>query len=183
MHDLEAVRRLKRGEIDGLEVLVARHQLRGGRTAYLVTQDAALAEDVVQETFLRIFQRIRSFDETRLFEPYLMRSVVNASLDAVRKLKRETHFDGDSDEVERLMSRAVSVEAQAESDQLQEQVLAAIGKLPPRQRAVIAQRYYLEMSEAEMAQELDAPPGTVKWLLNAARTRLRVLLKSERSAE
>jgi RNA polymerase sigma-70 factor, ECF subfamily len=183
MHDVEAIRHLKRGEIDGLEVLVARYQVRAVRTAYLVLQDEALAEDVTQETFIRLFKRIRSFDETRLFEPYLMRSVVNLALDTIQKMKRETPFDGESDEVERLMSRAISVEAQAELGELQEQILAAIASLPPRQRAVIVQRYYLEMSGNEMAQALEAPAGTVKWLLNAARSRLRVLLKSERSVK
>lgn len=184
MHDVEAIRRLKRGEIDGLEILVARHQARAVRTAYLITQDQALAEDVAQETFLRIFQRIQSFDESRLFEPYLMRSVANAALDAVQKTKRERPFDsdGDTDEVERLISRAISVEAEAELGELQSQILTAIAGLPPRQRAVIVQRYYLEMSENEMAQQLHAPAGTIKWLLNAARLRLRAILKPERSA-
>jgi RNA polymerase sigma-70 factor (ECF subfamily) len=55
--------------------------------------------------------------------------------------------------------------------------------LSSRQRAVIVQRYFLEMSEREMADELRTAPGTVKWLLNAARARLRNLLGSERSAQ
>jgi RNA polymerase sigma-70 factor (ECF subfamily) len=61
--------------------------------------------------------------------------------------------------------------------------MEVLTELPPRQRAVIVQRYYLEMSEKEMAEALDSPPGTVKWLLNAARARLRSLLGSERMAE
>ena len=48
---------------------------------------------------------------------------------------------------------------------------------------MIVQRYYLEMSEAEMAQKLDVAPGTIKWLLHTARRRLRELLGSERSAQ
>jgi RNA polymerase sigma-70 factor, ECF subfamily len=183
MHDTETICRLKRGEIDGLETLVERYQVCAVRTAYLILQDEALAEDVAQETFLRIFQRIRFFDETRPFKPYLMRCMVNAALDTIEKLKHETDFDGESDEIECLMSRAISVEAQAEADELQEQILAAIAKLPPRQRAVIVQRYYLEMSETEMAQTLEAPAGTIKWLLNAARTRLQTLLGAEWSAK
>jgi RNA polymerase sigma-70 factor, ECF subfamily len=183
MQDAEAIHRLKRGEIEGLEVLVARYQMRAVRTAYLVVQDQSLAEDVAQETFVQLFQRIRYFDETRPFEPYLLRSVVNAALNVVKRSRREIQLDGDNGEVERLMSRAVSVEAQAEVNELQEQILAAIAKLSPRQRAVIAQRYYLEMSENEMAQALNTPAGTVKWLLNAARTRLQVLLGSERSTK
>ena len=51
--------------------------------------------------------------------------------------------------------------------------------LSPRQRAVVVQRYFLDMSEREMAAKLEIAPGTVKWLLNAARTRLRALLRKE----
>ena len=183
MHDAEAIRRLKRGEIEGLELLVTRYQVPAVRSAFLITQDEALAEDVVQETFVRLFKRIHSFDEARPFEPYLLRSVVNAALTAVKKTGREVRLEDGDGQVERLMDQVVSVEAQAESHDLEEQLLAAIAGLPPRQRAVIVQRYYLEMSESEMAQALDAPPGTVKWLLNAARTRLRNLLGSERSGK
>lgn len=183
MQDVEAICRLKRGEIDGLETLVERYQICAVRTAYLIVQDKALAEDVAQETFLRIFQRIHFFDETRPFKPYLLRSVMNAALDTIQKLKHETVLDSESDEIEHLIGQAIAVEAQAEAHELQEQILAAIAKLPPRQRAVIVQRYYLEMSEAEMAQTLVAPQGTIKWLLNAARARLHTLLGAERSAK
>jgi RNA polymerase sigma-70 factor, ECF subfamily len=180
MDDVEAVRRMKRGGIEGLEVLVTRYQVRAVRAAYLVVQDPSLAEDVAQEAFLRIFQRIHSFNESRSFEPYLMRSVVNGALNVVKKNGREIPLDCEHGELERLLNRAVSVEARAEADELQEQILAAIKKLPLRQRTAVVQRYYLEMSENEMAQALDAPVGTVKWLLNAARKRLRSLLDPER---
>jgi DNA-directed RNA polymerase specialized sigma24 family protein len=97
----------------------------------MVVQDEALSQDVVQDTFVRLFQRIRSFDESRPFEPYLMRSVVNAALNAVNKAKREAYSDGENDEVGRLLDRAASVEAQAEINELQERILHAIAALPP----------------------------------------------------
>lgn len=78
--------------------------------------------------------------------------------------------------MERLLDRAASVESQVEFTLLKREILAALSKLPPRQRAAIVQRYYLEMSEQEMSLTLEAAPGTVKWLLNAARKRLRHLL-------
>lgn len=84
MDDLTAIRLMKRGDMSGLEMLMRRYQVRAARAAFLVTRDSALAQDVVQETFLRIHQRIHQFDERMPFEPYLMRSVVNASLNAVR---------------------------------------------------------------------------------------------------
>ena len=85
MDDDQAIRRMKRGDIGGLESLVTRYQLKAVRAAFLITHDEPMAEDVVQDVFVRVFQRIRGFDESRPFEPYLMRSVVNAALNAHRK--------------------------------------------------------------------------------------------------
>ena len=178
-----AVQRLKRGEIGGLETLVARHQARAVRTAFLILQDEAAAQDVVQDVFIRIYQRIRHFDESQPFEPYLLKSVVHAALNATRHNAKSVSLDGDLAEIESLLNGADSPEAQVEANQRSQQILLALSKLSPRQRAVIVQRYYLEMSEKEMAESLNAAPGTVKWLLNAARARLRDILNPERSSQ
>jgi len=183
MDDLEAVRRIKHGDMGGLGTLMERYQVKAARAAFLITQDEALAEDIVQEAFLRIHQRIGQFNEALPFEPYLMRSVVNASLNAVRGNHGLASLDGDANKVEKLLDRAASVESQVEMLQLQREILDAISRLSPRQRAVIVQRYYLDMGEREMALELGVAPGTIKWLLNSARERLRWLLgqKGERN--
>ena len=180
----QAIRRLKRGDIGGLEYLIARYQGRALRTAFLITHDEPTAEDVVQDVFVRFYQRAHCFDESRSFEPYFMRSVVNAALNLVERENKVRPFaDEDTSELEELLEQAASVEEQMEFNTLKWQIGEALAKLPPRQRAVIVQRYYLDMNEKEMSEALDAPPGTVKWLLNAARTRLRSLLGSERMAE
>ena len=176
IEDLQAIRRLKRGHSDGLETLMRRYQVKAARAAFLITQDQAMAQDVIQDLFLRIYQRIHQFDEAHPFEPYLMRSVINASLNAVRGTRRLTSLDRDANDMESLLDRAASVELQVEFTQLQYEILDALSQLSPRQRAVIVQRYYFDMSEKEMALILDAAPGTVKWLLNVARDRLRHLL-------
>jgi RNA polymerase sigma-70 factor (ECF subfamily) len=184
IEDLHAIRRLKDGDIGGLECLIARHQGKALRTAFLITHDEPTAEDVVQDTFVRFYQRAQNFDETRPFDPYFLRSVVNVALNTIEREKRNGHsFEDDTSEVEALLEQAASVEEQVEFNTLKWQIGEAISKLPPRQRAVIVQRYYLEMSEKEMSETLDSPPGTVKWLLNTARQRLRSLLGSERMAE
>jgi RNA polymerase sigma-70 factor (ECF subfamily) len=176
MDDVTAIRLMKRGDMSGLEMLMRRYQVRAARAAFLITHDPMLAQDIVQETFLRIHRRIHQFDERRPFEPYLMRSVVNASLNTVRNDRRFAPLDGDETELELLLEHAASAEAQVEDLQLQREILDALAKLSPRQRAAVVQRYYLEMSEREMALALKVRPGTVKWLLNAARERLRRLL-------
>ncbi len=111
MDDLEAIRLLKSGDLSGLEALMERYQVKAARAAFLITHDKALAQDVVQETFLRIHDRIHQFDPSQPFEPYLIRSVIHASLNAVRGDKRLASLDGEK-ELENLLDRAASVESQ-----------------------------------------------------------------------
>lgn len=174
--DLDAIRRLKKGDLRALELLMTRYQVRATRAAFLITYDEALAEDVVQDAFLRIQERIGQYHEERPFEPYLLRTVIHASLNAVRKQTRIVPAWDNANDLERLLDRAASVESQVEFGELQRDILTALSKLPPRQRAVIVQRYYLEMSERDMAQASKTAVGTIKWMLNAARERLRALL-------
>ncbi len=181
MDDSQAVSRMKKGDIGGLETLIARYQERAFRTALLILHDDALAEDVVQDTFLRIFQRIRHFDEEQSIEPYLMRSVTHAALNTAEKESRHIVLDEDTEPLilERLLDKAATTEDLAEYANLKKEIYAALAKLKPRERTVIVQRYYLEMSEKEMAVEHSVAPGTVKWLLNKARMHLRTFIIPE----
>lgn len=186
MDDQQAIRRLKDGDIGGLEQLIACYQAKAVRTAYLVTHDEPMAEDVVQDAFVRFYERVRHFDERRPFEPYFLRCVVNTALNAVEKEHRSAAVQDEAIDfhgLEQLLSRALSVEAQVEFAERKREILQALGALSPRQRVVAVQRYYLEMNEKEMTEALNIAPGTIKWLLNAARSRLRALLSSERSVE
>ena len=162
MDDLLAIRRLKRGEIGGLECLIARYQGKALRTAFLITHDEPLAEDVVQDAFVRFYQRVKYFDETRPFEPYFLRSVVNAALNCLEREKKICSFEErDTSELENLLEEAASVEEQVEFNTLKWQIMEVLAELPPRQRAAIVQRYYLEMSEQEMiwAESLEHQKG------------------------
>ena len=89
MNEHQAIARLKRGDIDGLETLMQLHQVRAVRTAFLITRDRALAEDVVQAAFVRVYERIAQFDSNRVFEPWLLRIVTN---DAVKAATRRERF-------------------------------------------------------------------------------------------
>ena len=178
MDEQKAIQRLKAGDIGGLEFLVDRYQVKAVRTAYLITRDLGLAEDVVQDAFLQAYHAIRGFNAARPFEPWFLRSVVNASIKLMKKSERIVQFGDETDEsvLVDLVMRVNSIESQAEFAEVQSQIWDAMQKLSPRQRAVIVQRYYLEMSEAEMAKGSGTAAGTIKWLLNAARARLRSLL-------
>ena len=181
MDEQQAIYRLKQGDISGLEFLVHHHQVKAVRTAYLITRDLGLAEDVVQDSFLQVYRSIRGFDVARPFEPWFLRSVVNASVKMMQRSARQVEVGAKREEDEsvfaELSRRVESVEAQVESVEVQNQIWDAMQKLSPRQRAVIVQRYFLEMSEKEMAQQAGSATGTVKWMLNAARERLRQMMQ------
>jgi RNA polymerase sigma-70 factor (ECF subfamily) len=181
MDELGAIRRLKSGDIGGLEVLVSLYQVRAVRTAFLITGDAAQAEDAVQEAFLQIYRSIRHFDPNRPFAAWFMRSVVNAALKTAQKSVRRAPagFDPDDSWWEGLVAETEPVEQQIEKSEFQRRLWESMQNLSSRQRLAIVQRYYLELSEKEIAAQLQAAPGTVKWLLHAARENLRALL-SER---
>ena len=184
MDEKQAIHRLKQGDIHGLEFLVDQFQLKAVRVAYLITRDLGLAEEIVQETFVRAYRSIHTFEENRPFEPWFLRNVVNASVKVMQKSGRQVDVGEDADGTlfAELISSSETVEEQVETIQIQNQIWDAMQKLSPRQRAVVVQRYFLEMTEKEMAAESGAAVGTIKWLLNAARERLRYLLV-ERSEE
>jgi len=180
MDEKQAIQRLKNGDIRGLEFLVECHQVKAVRTAYLITRDISLAEDIVQNAFIQAYHSIGGFDTTRPFGPWFMRSVVNASVKMMQRSARQIQVgedEADESLLDDLVTQVESVEAQVESLEVQNQIWEAMQKLSPRQRAVIVQRYFLEMSEKEMAEEAGSAVGTVKWMLNAARERLRGLLE------
>ncbi len=182
MEEREAVARLKRGDIGGLEVLVRSYQVRAVRAAYLVTRDRALAEDIVQAAFLRAWGRIGQFDAGRPFGPWFLRSVVNDAVKAAVRAGRSCPLEaGPGEEQPSLVGLLADPRPgpadQAEAAELRRAVWAALEQLPAAQRAAIVLRFYLGLSEAEMSDEMGCPPGTIKWRLHEARKRLRVLLR------
>jgi len=176
LDDLQSLLRLKAGDIGGLEALVEAHQVRAVRTAYLITHDRGLAEEVVQTAFLRVYRSIDRFDMRRPFQPYFMRIVVNAAVQAAQRDSRLVTLDTAEDWNSLLHAPVSDPQDQAEADELRENVRQALLALTPEQRAAVVLRYYLNLSESEMSAWLGAPEGTIKWRLHAARKHLRVLL-------
>jgi len=176
-----AIARLKQGDLNGMEALVKRHQVRAVSAAYLIVRDPRLAEDIVQEAFLRAADKIDQFDESRPFGPWFLRSVINASIKAVRKQKRFIPLDAHDEETSKiadwLMDPSPRPELVVETQETRQIVWNALGELTAEQRSVIVMRHFLGMSEAEMTEELDRPLTTVRWRLKTARNQLRKLLQ------
>lgn len=179
MQESEAITRLKRGDSSGLESLVMLYQGQALRVAYLTTRDYALAEDVVQASFLRAYERIDQFDSARPFGPWFLRSVINRAISASRTPPGQSLDSHADDEIE-LPSPDPGLLEMLESAETRSEILLALDKLPPKERAAIVMRYYLEWDDAEVSQRLSVPPGTVRRRLHDARRRLRRLLPDYR---
>ena len=175
MDERDAIARLKDRDIGALEPLVLRYQWEAVRVATLITRDRNLAEEVVQEAFVRVYERIEQFDTSRPFAPWFFRIVAN---DAVKAAKRAPFASSvatpSADLIDRGPGPDEVVEALERSDSIQQ----ALEQLPPEQRAAIVTRYYLGMTDSETAEHVGSPRGTIKWRLHTARKRLRVLLHS-----
>lgn len=175
----QAIARLKRGDIGGLEYLVLRYQTQALRTSFLICGDQALAEDIVQTVYIRVYEKIHQFDERRPFAPWFLRCVVNDTLKAVQKRGRHVPLDGDGDDNSgRLELAAVGLELDdiATASERSAAIAATLEKLTPGQRAAIVLRYYLDLSDEEMSAQLNCSPGTIRWRLSVARKRMRDLL-------
>lgn len=182
MQEAEAVARLQRGDWSGLEVLVHRYQVPAVRAAQLVTRDRALAEDVVQEAFLRLLHDIASYDPSRPFAPWFLRLVVRDAVRVANKAMRNVPLPVENDEEAvatflRLVSPVAGPEERLQQGELEAAVRMALDSLSPSQRAAVILRYYLGLDEAAMADVLHCRPGTVKWHLHRARQRLAPLLR------
>ena len=179
--ELEAIEHLQRGDLRGLEVLVRLHQTRAIRTAYLVTRQRALAQDIVQSAFIRAYERIGQLDPRRPFGPWFCTSVLHDAIKAASRGARhaslERALEGEAPGLgHHLVEPRPGPDVVWEQAETADEVWAALGRLSPEQRAAVVARYFLGLSEAEMSQALACPPGTLKWRLHAARARLRLLL-------
>lgn len=184
MDERAAVERLKKGDIGGLEVLVNRYHTRAARAAYLVVHDKMLAEDVAQGAFVKTYEKIGSFDADRPFGPWFMKVVLNEAIEATRRRGRVASREvANAEEIlASLADPGAGPHGIAEAEEVRCRVWRALEDLSPVQRAVIVQRYYLGMSEAEMSEGGEAPAGTIKRRLHDARKGLSKLLSPQSRA-
>jgi RNA polymerase sigma-70 factor (ECF subfamily) len=181
MEERQAIALLQRGDLSGLETLVACYQVRAVQAACLIVQDRAQAEDIVQNAFIIVAKKIHQYDSERPFGPWFFRSVVNASIKAANHQKRQVSLDEqipgqDFTLTDLLIDPFPQPEEWLELEGNRSCVQQAVDELPAEQRAVIVLRYFLEMSEAEMAGEMKRPKSTIKYWLRTAREQLKQIL-------
>ena len=167
MHESEAILRCQKGERKPFRLLVERYGKVLYGTAYRMTRDRGLAEDMVQEAFLRAWSAIPSF-RGGSFKAWIVRILVNHVMGERRKTRiQETP----------LLEDVASVPDRGEELVLQEEeckrIRGALEDLPQEQKEVVVLRYYAGLSLSEIARAMGCRQGTVKSRLHRAMDRLR----------
>ncbi|MCY3880491.1 MAG: RNA polymerase sigma factor [Chloroflexi bacterium] len=173
MTDDEAVLLCQGGDRDAFRHLVEQYKNPLYGTAYLMTGNAAQAEEHVQEAFLLAWRGIRTFRRGRPVKPWLMRILVNAVLAQQRKRSLATVPLEESAPLSAPSSGAESIEASED----REAVRQALAQLTPEHRQVVVLRYFADLTVPQVARSAGVREGTVKSRLHRALRQMRELLE------
>lgn len=174
MVDAELVSSFRSGDADAVRELYARFGGAVFAVGYKALGDRALAEEVVQLTFLKAWQAADRYDEKRELEPWLYTIARRTAIDLFRREERHATTDADVE----LVSLPSSIEELWEVWE----VRSAVDRLPDGEREVIEATHYLGKTMEETAALLDIPVGTVKSRSYRAHGRLAQLLDHVREA-
>ena len=156
-------------------MLVARYTLRAHRAAFLLGAGEE-ADDVVQEAFVKAFRHLSRFRAGERFGPWLLRIVANETRNLNRSRRRREALALRLGTAERGGPAAGGLVDEVLAAERRARLVGAVNALPDRERQVLVCRYFLELSEAETAQVLAWPLGSVKSRTSRALSRLRGLL-------
>jgi RNA polymerase sigma factor (sigma-70 family) len=173
LDESDLIRRAQRGDEDAYEELVNAYQGIAFRTAYVIARNASDAEDAAQDGFVKAWRALGRFREGAPFRPWLLSIVANEASNRRRSAGRRAGLALRAATQEPSGDAAPSPEAALLSSEQRSTLLAAVEQLPEEQRSVVALRYFLGLSEAEVAETLAIPQGTVKSRTARALERLR----------
>jgi RNA polymerase sigma-70 factor (ECF subfamily) len=172
--DLELVEEVKAGERKSFSELVKRHQKALLRMSLRFVKDLDTAEDVVQETFIKAYEKLHSFEGRSSFKSWLFQIAVNNARNRLRDSRRMTV---DLDHIQ------LAIGAAAESALVHNSVAgmlqAEVDKLPERQRVALVLRVYEDLSFKEIAEIMDCPYDTAKANYRHALIKLREIFEEQ----
>lgn len=181
----DLVRRARSGDREAFADIVRRHQRRVYGVALRMTRRHEVADDVVQETFLRAFKSLHAFDEGRPLGPWLGKIAVNLSINHLKgptrreqALYTEDTPEGPVKLGDREEGGPVETDPHRslESERFAEALAAAVARLAPEHRSVFVLKVVEGMRYEDIARTLEISPGTVMSRLSRARAKLKHLL-------
>jgi RNA polymerase sigma-70 factor, ECF subfamily len=182
--DLELMLRVTHGDVESFEVLLNRHRVPLLSYFVRMVRDQALAEDLTQEAFLRVYQARERYQPEARFTTWLYRIATNLALNAIRDRRGEPltftvpeSDDGQTAALERVADGRPTVEQQMLESDRERTIREAVESLPERQRAAVILHKYQEVDYRQIAEVLKVSESAVKSLLFRAYESLRIRLE------
>ena len=163
--DIKLIKKIKKGNQQAFRVLYDSYVDYALRTAYAITKNKSDAADIVQETFIKVFRNIDSFDMNKLFRPWFYRILINESMRFLKRNSREAVTSSDQ-----LLDYLHHFQNEIRS---YENLGIALDNLPKDTRTLLILKYLNAFTEKEIAEMLDISVGAVKSRLYKARNELR----------
>lgn len=170
--DARLVEDARQGDHAAFGQLVRRYERRLLRVIQRFVRDADLAEDLAQEAFLRVYERLDQYDASRRFGPWLFRIGVNVTLDFLRRRKRRVWASLFTDAGRERDPDPASADPRTQID-LNQEVWQVVEQLPEKYRTVLVLRDLEGFSTSEIAAILDRREATIRWRLAEARNRFQ----------
>ncbi len=181
--DQELIRQFIAGDHSSLEILISRHQRKIFSYILLIVKDKHLAEDVFQDTFIKVINTLRSgaYNEEGKFLPWVMRIAHNLIIDFFRKSKRMPYVENSEeyDLFETLNLFEDTVEDKMIIQQIHQDVKHLVEFLPEEQKEVLKMRHYMDMSFKEIAEKTDVSINTALGRMRYALINIRKLIKEK----
>lgn len=171
--DTDLMARARAGDTKAWETLILQNQEAVFRLAYLILGDPADADDIAQETFLRAYRSLGSFDLTRAPRPWLLSIAANLARNRLRSVGRYLAALQRAWVADPSPQRPTPVVESDDSARLWQ----AVRRLSANDQELIYLRFFSALSESETAQALQVAPGTVKSRTHRALERLRVVIE------
>ena len=184
LNDNELVQRFIAGDHNSLEILIQRHKGRVYSYILLIVKKQELAEDIFQETFIKVIRSLKKgkYTENGKFVSWVLRISHNLIIDHFRKEKLKGTVSNDSLDVDIFNSQKFSedtIEDQMINTQILSEVKDLIKELPEDQQQVIIMRHYLDLSFKEIAEQTDVSINTALGRMRYALINLRKLVEKK----
>ena len=179
--DAELMLRVKEGDGASFTILLEKHRLPVIHFLYRMVQNQAVAEELAQEVFLRVYRSRESYEPTAKFTTWLFRIATHLALNSLRDGKNqrlEERLDDDSSDtpVRQVSDKRPSVEQTMVYQARLDEIRRAVATLPEKQRAAVLMHKYEEMEYSQIAKVLNCSESAVKSLLFRAYETLRARL-------
>ncbi|MCO5249364.1 MAG: sigma-70 family RNA polymerase sigma factor [Chitinophagales bacterium] len=181
--DKELIHSYLKGEISSLNTLINKHKHRVFTSIYLLVKDKFVADDLFQETFIKVIDSLDSgkYKEEGKFLPWVLRVAHNITIDYFRKTKRNPSFINSEDNNIMSSIKDEDVEHFQSTNSLEVSIKALIQHLPAEQREVLVMRLYAELSFKEISEITKVSINTALGRMRYALINLRRMIEERNS--